>query len=57
MVSELRQGEANLSKENVVNISQVVTVDKTELVERLGKLSNSKIDAIRQGLHLLLERA
>jgi len=29
----LKKGEANLRKASVVNISQILTVDKTELVE------------------------
>ncbi|MBV8729768.1 MAG: type II toxin-antitoxin system PemK/MazF family toxin [Acidobacteriia bacterium] len=53
----LNKGEGNLPHASVVNVSQIETVDKLELVEPVGKLSNSRIDAIRQGLHLLLERA
>jgi mRNA interferase MazF len=52
----LKKGEANLPKPSVVNISQIVTVDKTELVECAGKLSNAAAEAVRGGLHLLFER-
>ena len=34
----LEVGEANLSKPSVVNVSQLFTVDKEELVERIGSL-------------------
>ena len=53
----LRKGEANLPKPSVVNVSQILTVDKSELVERVGRLSPSAIDAIRNGLQLLFNRA
>jgi len=52
----LKKGEANLPKASVVNISQVLTVDKTELVEYVGKISGPAAAAVREGLHLLFDR-
>jgi mRNA interferase MazF len=52
----LKKGEANLPKARVVNVSQVLTVDRSELVECLGQLSPGAADAVRDGLHLLFER-
>ena len=52
----LKKGEANLPKARVVNISQILTVDKAELVECIGKLSATAGVAVRDGLHLLFER-
>ena len=52
----LRKGDANLPKASVVNVSQVLTVDKSELVERIGRLPVETVDAIRKGLHLLFDR-
>ena len=52
----LSEGAANLPKTSVVNVSQVLTVNKTELVERVGRLPSSIIDAIRDGLQLLFDR-
>jgi mRNA interferase MazF len=52
----LKKGEANLPKAGVVNVSQVLTVDKTELVECAGKLSGATAGAVRDGLYLLFER-
>lgn len=49
----LAKGDANLPKASVVNISQVLTVDKAELVEFLGRLSSKTVDEIRAGLELL----
>jgi mRNA interferase MazF len=52
----LEKGQANLPKASVVNASQILTIDKTELTRRIGKLPVSKIDAIRSGLQLLFDR-
>jgi len=52
----LRKGDANLPKASVVNVSQVLTVDKDDLVERIGRLPAGTVDAIRSGLQLLFER-
>lgn len=52
----LQKGEASLPKESVVNISQVLTVDKSDLVEYIGKLSGAAAGAVRDGLHLLFDR-
>lgn len=52
----LRKGEANLPKASVVNVSQILTVDKAELVELAGKLSGAAAGAVRDGLQMLFER-
>jgi mRNA interferase MazF len=52
----LKKGEANLPKASVVNISQLLTVNKAELVECTGKLSVTSAGAVRDGLHLLFDR-
>ena len=52
----LRKGEANLPKESVINVSQILTVDKSELVERIGRLPTATVDVIRAGLQLLFDR-
>jgi mRNA interferase MazF len=51
----LKKGEAGLAKASVVNISQVFTVDKDELVERIGRLSVASSEAVRSGLQMLVE--
>jgi mRNA interferase MazF len=52
----LKKGEANLPKESVVNVSQILTVDKADLVESTGKLSGAAAGAVRDGLHMLFDR-
>jgi mRNA interferase MazF len=52
----LKKGEANLPKASVVNVSRILTVDKAELVESVGRLSRTAAVAVRDGLHLLFDR-
>lgn len=51
----LSEGEAGLSKPSVVNITQLVTVDKRDLGEYIGTISRKKVESIAQGINLLLE--
>ena len=51
----LRKGEANLSRSSVVNVSQVVTVDKSILREKIGTLSRQRVLEIVAGLRLVLD--
>ncbi len=51
----LEKEEANLPKQSVVNVSQMFTVDKGDLVERIGTLSRQRVDQILEGVSLLLE--
>ena len=50
----LRKGEAGLPKPGVVNVSQVVTVDRDRLGEKLGTLSPTRCREVLQGLGLVL---
>ncbi len=52
----LRKGEGNLPKASVVNVSQIVTVDKAELDEYAGDLTGGSVNAVCQGLQLLFDR-
>jgi len=51
----LRKGEANLSKQSVVNISQIFTVDKRDLAEKIGTLSHKRVRQVLDGIRLLVE--
>ncbi len=50
----LEEGEANLSRPSVVNVSQLFTVDKDDLVGRIGTLSKERVVAIAEGIELLI---
>ncbi len=51
----LEKDEANLPKQSVVNVSQLFTVDKSDLVERIGTLSRKRVRQILDGILLLIE--
>lgn len=51
----LEAGEANLPRQSVVNTTQVATVDKDELTEKIGKVSDLRLREILAGIDLLLE--
>jgi mRNA interferase MazF len=52
----LEPGEGNLPKQSVVVVSQVSSVEKARLGERIGALSETRVDQILAGLRFL-ERA
>ena len=51
----LKKDEANLPKKSVVNISQIFTVNKSDLSEKIGTLSKDRILQVLQGIKLLTE--
>jgi mRNA interferase MazF len=51
----LKKGEADLPKPSVVNVSQIFTVDKSELVEKIGTLSPQRVRQILDGIRLITE--
>lgn len=51
----LEPGEAGLPKQSVVIISQIFTVDKSQLGEYIGTVSVARLRQILDGLRLLTE--
>ena len=51
----LEKDEANIPKQSVVNITQIFTVDKTQLYEFIGTVSKKRIRQILAGIRLLTE--
>jgi mRNA interferase MazF len=51
----LDPGEADLPEQSVVNVSQIFTVDRALLTEKIGKLSRSRVREILMGLSLVIE--
>jgi len=51
----LDKGEANLPKQSVVNVSQVFTVDKSQLDEYIGTLSSKRVREVLNGVKLVIE--
>lgn len=51
----LNKGEANLPKKCVVNISQIFTVNKNDLSEKIGSLKSERLEQVLHGIKLLTE--
>lgn len=49
----LRKGEANLSKKCVVNTTQIKSVDKRSIKEKVGTLSKKRMDEVHEGLKIV----
>lgn len=47
--------EAGLGKDSVANVSQIITLDKSFLAERCGQLRMRTLDAITDGIRLVLD--
>ena len=52
----LANGEANLPKPSVVLVSQLLTVNKSQLEEYIGALSQKRVAQILRGIELILEQ-
>jgi len=52
----LKKGEANLPKKSVVNISQMYTVNKSDLLDKIGSVSPKTLDQVIEGVQLLIEK-
>lgn len=52
----LDKKESSLPKQSVVNVSQVFTVDKSQLDEYVGSLSPKRMSEILKGIYLVLEQ-
>lgn len=51
----LQQGEANLPRVSVVNITQISTIDKQRFIEKIGTLSERRVRQIIAGVQILME--
>ena len=51
----LKKSEANLSQKSVINITQIYTINKVDLCEKIGKVSPERLREILSGIQLLTE--
>lgn len=51
----LEEGEAGLPRKSVVNVSQIFTVDKSDLTEKIGSLSETRVREVVHGIQRLTE--
>jgi mRNA interferase MazF len=52
----LTAGVPGLPKDSVANVSQVITLDKSLLTDRVGRLSRRKLELILAGIDTILGR-
>jgi len=50
----LPRRQSKLPKDSVINVSQIITLDKSFLTERVGRLSPKQLLALDDGLRLVL---
>ena len=52
----LRQRSTGLPRDSVANVSQIITLDRSVLVERVGRLARARLDAVIDGITVVLGR-
>jgi len=50
----LTRRQSRLPKQSVINVSQLITLDKSYLTERVGKLPSGQLLTLEDGLRLVL---
>ena len=50
----LKKSEANLPKKCVVNVTQIKSVDKKSIKEKIGTLPKKRLDEVHEGLKLVM---
>src|SRR5690349_24947358 len=51
----LRAAESGLPKDSVINVSQIVTLDKLTLDERVGHVTARTLEQVEDGIRLALD--
>jgi len=51
---KLTKSKSGLNRDSAVNVSQIVTLDKTFLTEKVGRLSTKQLNLLDVGLQLVL---
>ena len=51
---KITKKHSGLSKDSVVNVSQLITLDKTFLTGQIGKLNSKNINFMNEGIKLVL---
>lgn len=51
----LKKGEANIPKQCVVNMTQIKSVDKRSLKEKIGTLSDKRMIEVYEGIKLIMD--
>jgi len=52
----LESSSTGLPRDSVANVSQIMTLDKSDLTDRVGKLSRAKLGLVLSGIDVMLGR-
>ena len=52
----LAAGESGLPRDSVVNVSQIVTLDRARLTDHVGRVGAARLSAILAGIDIVLGR-
>ena len=52
----LRTKATGLPKDSVANASQIVTLDRSSLIERAGRVSRARLEEVLEGIDVVLGR-
>lgn len=47
----LKKGESNLAKDGVINVSQISTLDKQWLIDKIGNISRTTVEKVNTGFY------
>jgi mRNA interferase MazF len=50
----INPGQSGLPRDSVINVSQILTIDKTALTERVGALPGRVMRAVEEGMRFVL---
>ncbi len=50
----ITSNQSGLSKDSVINVSQLLTIDKSILIEYVNTLSEGKMEQVSEGLRIVL---
>jgi mRNA interferase MazF len=50
----IEKGKGGLKKNSMVNLAQMITIDKSRLIKKLGKLEKNRIQEIDEAMKLSL---
>jgi mRNA interferase MazF len=48
--------ESGLQRDSVVNVSQIVTLDRSRLVDHVGRIGAARLDSVLAGIDVVLGR-
>jgi len=50
----IEKGKGGLKKNSMVNLAQMITIDKSRLIKKLGKLEKNRIQEVDEAMKLSL---